>query len=203
VHLLQAMNQRLTKRTPRPIVDVVWFLGLAVLLASVVYTWDGRRWVPPICELNIAVHLLPPAWRKVMQTAMNDWNGAGTAFRFTQSDSSSNIVTCFDHGNWNGRIAVTNTYPAQRGGVLTDVQITINTYYHFDVPHPPPQSGRDQSGVRMCLENVLKHELGHALFLGHSTDRMAIMFATPPQPSPPMPLGVDDISGLRMVYPWA
>lgn len=132
---------------------------------------------------------------------MNEWNMAGGNFQFAADPNSSNTITCYDQGSWNGRLANTLTYPSSRGSVLSDVRILINTYWHWDPAHPGPLVGRDPSGIQMCLENVVKHELGHTLYLGHSGDPSAIMYATPPQPSPPVSLSQDDIAGIVGLYP--
>jgi hypothetical protein len=157
--------------------------------------------VPGRCELNIAPHLLPTTWQAVVQSAMNEWSTAGGNFQFIADPNSANIITCYDLGSWNGRLANTIVSPASRSSVLSDVRILINTYWHWDPAHPAPLGGRDPSGTLRCLENVVKHELGHALYLGHSTDPSAIMYATLPQPSSPASLGQDDIAGIKGLYP--
>jgi hypothetical protein len=180
---------------------MVWLIG-AFVITLLAYTSDGRRWVPGSCEINIAPHLLPAAWQNVAQTAMAEWTAvAGGNFKFVADPSSSNTITSYDQGSWNGRLANTLIYPISKNSVLSDVRILINTYWHWDPVHPGPLVGRDPSGIQMCLENVIKHELGHTLYLGHSADPTAIMYATPPQPSPPLALSQDDIAGISGLYP--
>lgn len=51
------------------------------------------------------------------------------------------------------------------------------------------------------LAEVLTHELGHAIGLGHSEDRDATMWAAPRFDGRCANLGDDDIAGLRFIYP--
>jgi hypothetical protein len=165
------------------------------------YTTDGRSWPTRRCELNIAPHLLPPGWCSVVQAAMDEWNRTGANFQFVANGASSNVVTAFDQGRWNGRLANTWIYPLGPGLPLTDVRLQINTYYRWAPAHPAPMSGTDPTGNVYCLENTVKHELGHTLFLGHSSDPNAAMFATLSPGAQPAPLGIDDINGIKAVYP--
>jgi hypothetical protein len=132
---------------------------------------------------------------------MDEWNAAATNFQFVADPKGSNTIMCYDLGSWNGRLANTIVSPTAKNSVLSDVRILINTYWNWDPAHPAPLSGRDPGGTVMCLEDAVKHELGHALYLGHSTDPSAIMYATQPRTSPGAGLGHDDIAGIKALYP--
>lgn len=173
---------------------------LLFVVFRLAYSSDGRRWPSGRCSLNIGPTLIPATWVSVAHAALGEWNNAGANFQFVTDPSSSNTITRFDQGRWNGRLAVTAIYPAQPGQVLTNVYTQINTYWQWDPPHPPPLGGRDPSGAVYSLENVMKHELGHALFLGHSQDPAAVMYPTTSS-SNPSPLAPDDIAGIMAVYP--
>jgi len=51
------------------------------------------------------------------------------------------------------------------------------------------------------LHNVLIHELGHALGLGHSPDRRAVMYRWTQPGAKRMDLGTDDLAALCRLYP--
>lgn len=51
------------------------------------------------------------------------------------------------------------------------------------------------------LAEIITHEVGHAIGLGHSRDDTATMYAAPPLDGRCGALGADDIDGVRFIYP--
>ncbi len=172
---------------------------LALILVG--YVTDGRRWATGRCELNIAAYLLTGPWQAVVQSAMDAWSNAGGAFAFVDNPASPNVVTTYDQGPWNGRLANTLIYPAGRGLPLSDVRIQVNTYYCWDPPHAAPLTGRDPSGDVYALENVVRHELGHVLYLGHSSDPNATMYDAIRPGTAIAALSPDDVAAVQALYP--
>lgn len=174
---------------------VAWLMAIFRLL----YTSDGRRWTGGSCDFNLSGNLWPGAWLGAVRNAMQEWSRVGANFAFIEDPVSANFYTTFDHGTWASQLAFTWTKPAS-GSSIQEVRTVVNTFYAWNPSHPTDKP-RDPTGVVNDLETVLKHELGHALFLGHSFDPNAVMQGTYVPIQGGMPLGTDDIDGIRYLYP--
>lgn len=131
---------------------------------------------------------------------MQEWTNAPAKFRFTEDSAADNGLDTRDMGPWNGWLALTQPFPEQPGTFLQDVQILVNTYYHWDPTHPT-HAGRDPTGSQYVLETVLKHELGHALYLGHDPQNPNSVMHPKFYPGQRKSLSADDIAGLKHLYP--
>lgn len=112
-------------------------------------------------------------------------------------------------------IALTTVSYVQGSGEIVDADMELNAWagsgpsppgYYFTcldaggVCAAPGQAGC----IAMDLQNVVTHEAGHVLGLGHSLDPTATMFAQAPAgETSKRTLAADDVSGLCAIYPAA
>jgi hypothetical protein len=163
------------------------------------YTTDNRKWASGQCDFRIDPDW-NAAWMQSADDAMQMWNGAGAKFAFGVNQSSSNELTSFDNGFWNGWIAMTYPDPTPSGSNLRRARILINCYFEFDPPHPVIPH-RDKSGA-FDLKTVLTHELGHTLYLGDDRSAGSSTIMRPLfKPGDVRSLDSDDENGIRYLYP--
>jgi hypothetical protein len=154
-----------------------------------------------------------------IQSAIDLWNGGGSAFRFAMG-SQSGPARCYKNELHNGKVTITFNDPCgevQNSGLTlafggawssTTEKVSVNgTDFYvasegFVVNNDSPAALNllRQSG---CFRDIQLHELGHVLGLDHSTDLNAIMYPTINNSCSIVPhgLGTDDINGLRFIYP--
>ena len=131
---------------------------------------------------------------------MDEWNQAGANFDFVEDEDAGNGVHCYDMGTWSDRLGLAFVYPGQANTTLYEVQIVVNSYWTWDPAHPK-RSARDASGDVYNLETLMKHELGHALWLGHSQDSQSIMYLPIAPNGSARNLSDDDEDGIKFLYP--
>jgi hypothetical protein len=164
---------------------------------------------------------LPGGGLSQMQNVLANWNLAGAAFQWAlrsttaasrcQSPFSNTTFVvvvwndpCAEMSNTGSTIAVAATWftTAPAGGTVNGV-----TYRQIlEVTVTTNDSSAAQQFVLNgnCFQQVLLHELGHALGLGHTSDSTAVMFATvsfSQCSAAALPLQPDDVSGIRFIYP--
>jgi hypothetical protein len=121
----------------------------------------------------------------------------------------------------NGRIVISFNDPCSEladngtvvgvgGGYLTDAEVrtisglTFKKYLQGLVILNNDAFAYSFLSQRGCFQDVITHNLGHAIGLGDSTDGSSIMSKAIPSgcsSNTPMPLGQDDKNGARTVYP--
>lgn len=161
---------------------------------------------------------LPGGGINEMLTAIARWNNAGSTFQFGIGAANA-APRCSTHQLRNGRVTISFMDPCNEmsdgGGTLA----IGGSYY-------TPGAGGSVNGeefnrasegfivlnnsatalryltVSGCFDDVITHELGHVLGLGHSVDPNAIMFPSVSQGclSAPRGLGQDDVDGITYIY---
>jgi len=129
---------------------------------------------------------------------MDAWNQTSAIFQFLDNPSSQNGLCAHDRGPNGGAVAETWIYPEQPNTALQEVQVEVNLYYRFDPSHSS-HPGDASQGI-WDLATVLTHELGHCLYLRHSSDPNAVMYGTLPANSVKV-LNQDDINEITALYP--
>jgi len=163
---------------------------------------------------------LPGGGITQLQNDFAAWNGAGGLFTYSQRSTSaasrcgnvfgnSGVVThvfndpCAEISNAGGTLAVAFSW------FTTAISQTVNGQPFrrmLEVVIVSNDSATAQQFIlnAPCFAQVMLHEQGHALGLGHSADANAIMFATVSfaQCSTSFrTLNADDIAGIRFIYP--
>ncbi|MHB1324194.1 MAG: matrixin family metalloprotease [Coriobacteriia bacterium] len=101
-----------------------------------------------------------------------------------------NYVTSYNKGA-DGRPGL--TVYSYNGTTIYNLRINLNTYYPFGTTGP--------SSMWYDVQNVLTHEFGHGLPLGHSGDSTATMYNhTSKGETLKRTLAADDIAGIRALY---
>lgn len=136
----------------------------------------GKEWNHD--PLKVYIQASPPfqAYVTHVQTALNDWSsslkeraiekgGSGPAFNFAIVDSQrdADIVIHIRGGAYAGVLGVTIGQDTDRDGYFDKVRITVKV--------GPGATSED-------FRNVVRHEIGHALGLGHSDDPNDLMYPT-------------------------
>jgi hypothetical protein len=164
---------------------------------------------------------LPGGGLSQMQNVFAQWNAAGSTFQWSvrsiaapsRCQSPFNNTTfvvivwndpCAEMSNTGATIAVAATWftVAPAGGTVNGV--TYRQILEVTVTTNDSTTAQQFVLNGNCFQQVLLHETGHALGLGHTTDSTAVMFATVAfsQCAPAAkPLQPDDVSGVRFIYP--
>jgi len=155
---------------------------------------DQVRWtkshIPLVLKLENSNQGSQNEIKNVIQNSINEWNRHSTVKVVpSASDPSGNtlsFVRNFPYGR--GVLGVTEVKHSAPG-VIESARIFINDDYYFSTV---------TGGYRTFLGDVVTHELGHMLGLGHSEVLDSTMFYT--SFSGHHSLATDDIAGVRGKY---
>jgi len=145
------------------------------------------------------------------------WRAAGS---LRLQNGTARSARCFSNSENDNRLSVTYGDPC---GEISDASSTLaigGAYFSNDIrtingvnywkitkgmivtDNPASKWSSFSTG---CYEDVLVHELGHAIGFGHSADRAAIMYPSISSGcfsrSASAPLGTDDRAGMAALYP--
>jgi hypothetical protein len=143
-----------------------------------------------------------------IQVAMNVWSTGGTTFRYQYGGAASDTATAYDNRNVvffrsasNGsNIATTYSWWDSNNRLLDSDIIVWDANFRFFTG----TSGCGGVSNAAYLEDVITHELGHALGMNHSTSTDATMYPSYGYCSLSFrTLATDDINGLKSLYPAA
>jgi hypothetical protein len=142
------------------------------------------------------------AAENAFKTGMNVWNTqAHSGFRYTYGGRVRDTTTGYDNRNVmlfrdaSSGSALATTYSWWSGTTLVDSDIVVwDEAFHF-------YTGSSGCSNGAYLEDVLTHELGHALGLNHSDNTAATMYPSYRLCSTGMrTLSADDISAAQSLY---
>lgn len=144
---------------------------LVFFLGNVNSALAGVPWENP---KSIRTYIAPNVYKPLMKQAFSEWTKATNGkflFKYVENpkDAQINVVFIKD-ASANSKLsrAIGVTYP----------QINSNGYMSFAkieiASHAPGSGGRLMPKSR--IYGVMVHEIGHAIGLDHSQDRMSIMY---------------------------
>ena len=142
------------------------------------------------------------AAESALKVGLNAWTtGAHSNFHYVYGGRVSDTNTGYDNRNIvvfrnaSSGSALATTYSWWSGSNLVDADIVVwDQAFHFF-------TGTSGCSNGAYLEDVLTHELGHALGLNHSTSTSATMYATYPLCSTAMrTLAADDVAAAQSLY---
>lgn len=159
--------------------------------------WDCARNLPMRYRHNLTN--APVGAREAINAGFSTWEDdaeswidfedAGTTATSGPANDSQQIVT------WR---------PIADAGVLarTWIWYTTTSFVHVDMEfNTNYQWSTAPTAPQIDIESVALHEAGHALGLDHSSDPAAIMYPTYQPGAIARTLSVDDLAGLRALYP--
>ena len=163
---------------------------------------------------------LPGGGLAQLQNALAQWNGAGALFTYSPRSLSAAPRQGTVFGNSGVVTHVSNDPFAEisnTGGTLavafswftTAISQTVNgqpfrRMLEVVIISNDGTTAQNFITNATCFNQVMLHEQGHALGLGHSADPNAVMAATvsfAQCSAAPRPLQPDDIAGVRFIYP--
>jgi len=171
------------------------------------YVTNGVTWAqsPVPYYLNPANMdgLSPANVEAAVRAGADAWpQQSGAAFSFTYAGQSSQTATTLDNINLvvfrnasNGSAIATTYWWSNSSGILdADIVFWDGGFTFF--------TGTSGCSGGFYIEDIVTHEFGHALGLGHSTLPAATMYPSTSQCNMNnRTLDADDIAGVRFLYP--
>ena len=159
-----------------------------------------------------------PCWDDAARSAAEEWNAAGSPFRFrflTPSRSARQSCTQVDRINtvlWSANdcgirigedaLALAVNWTAGDGRIV-DSDVVFNTALEWDVYDGPLRSNADNTDWLVDLRRVALHEFGHVLGLDHPDEHgqtVVSVMSTYDEALDLDRLHPDDIAGIQAIY---
>lgn len=138
-------------------------------------------------------------WETVACSSLRFQEEAWMEPRLVQNDGLNRIFWVKDQGQWPAdqrtTIALTFTFFRTTDKIITDADIFTNGEYYTWTT-----DAAQVSQLKVDVETVMFHEIGHFFGLDHSQDPAAAMFPTNNKPAQRSP-AIDDVNGICSLYP--
>lgn len=209
---------------PRSLADAVTGIGAASSGVTAQYALNPWRWrsadipVPVVYDASTAGSL--PSLEPWIRSAVDQWSGISTAFRFTYAGTSRTPVgACIGEGSSDGVNTIAYGKGMDRGVLGQTCTLATNRgqVVEFDMQLSADVAWGTGSPIGLNeydLPTTILHEMGHAAALGHpcpvgnpsactAAEAASVMFPTVRRGEMKRTLQPDDIAGLMAQYPGA
>lgn len=179
-----------------------WLIAAGTILAAgaaggfVTLDGDETRWTrnPSYRILNGSPDIGDTSDDRAIRASFQTWQDvSGSSLTFREVNSGEDISVQF-LTQWPreiGAAAAGVTFTRRSRGVISSAEISLNNE-HFDW-------STDNNGQDADVQGITTHEVGHAIGLGHSYERDAVMYWSGSGPDL-RALHPDDIRGARFLY---
>lgn len=175
------------------VIIVMLFFSFIIGNFNAVFAYIGK-WENPKA---IKTYIEPNIYKPLMKQAFADWTKATNGkilFKYVENPNNAQIYVAFiKDASRNVKLsrAIGVTYPQVYGGYIQSAKIEIAS-------HAPGSGGKLMPKSR--IYGVMIHEIGHAIGLDHSSDRMSIMYFQ--KNSRNQNITPADLKALSKLYGW-
>ena len=170
------------------------------------YTLEGPKWTTPIVTWSFAApggvftHAMAPAYEALVQQSMALWDDVtGITLQQAPDGAAADIRVGFGSFGLNAAQIGQTSYSFTTGTAQAFLPgVTVEIEDPAEHPGSGAGAGAVSAGTQTSLLQVIVHEVGHALGLGHSTDPAAVMY--PVATAQNRVLDASDLDGIHALY---
>ena len=174
------------------------------------YTLEGPKWTTPVVTwsfVNLAnsgtsqfSSAIGAQYQALVQRAVQQWDDTvNLTFQQVTDSASTDIRIGFSRFGLGGQIGEADyTYTVPGSTQVFQPSVTVRIEDPAQRPLAPENGTLVYQNTQTSLYQVILHELGHALGLGHDTDPTATMYPTSTVQN--RDLSASDLAGIHTLY---